>query len=220
MMESHTFPHPLVLLAFAPPPSPPAKKASGAGDPHFRGFDGSRFSVHPAAGEWATVLASERQGFSLTALMAAGPVSGSTLMHAFKFRSGRDFIKAWLEPTGRTSPGKWRLQASANNQAVTGNKRLLSGTTLEFVPGADGVHGRLIIDADFIRVAIIQRWRPQRDTLADFLDVNVDVKRPLALTGILGPSYHRALQRAGAGAVAAAASVGRPAFLSAASESD
>lgn len=200
------------------------------------GFDGSRFSVHPPAGEWATILASQRQGFSLTALvstcslrqrlglfplgtgcssspggrgvmgraragqmrtqvaaasaaiayrpylanmshlrtlhrrghalpcvargrtwplpspplalqMAAGPVRGSTFMRAFKLRSGRDFVKAWLEPTGRDRPGRWRIVAAANNRPVTGNWRLLSGTTLQFVPGALGVHGRLIVDA-------------------------------------------------------------------------
>lgn len=84
---------------------------------------------------------------ALAMQMAAGPVRGSTFMHAFKFRSGRDFIKVWLEPTGRVFPGRWRIRALANNRPVTGNRRLLSGTTLQFVPGAQGVHGRLIIDA-------------------------------------------------------------------------
>ena len=50
--------------------------------------------------------------------------------------------------------------------------------------------------ADVIRLAIIQEWRPRRKELADFLDFNLAVRRPLLLpaTGILGPSYHLTLK--------------------------
>lgn len=77
----------------------------------------------------------------------------------------------------------------------------------------------LLPAAGFIRVAIIQRWRPQRNALADFLDVNLEVRRRLVLpvTGILGPSYRRAVQGAGAGI--AAAILGRPPLLSASGSS-
>ncbi len=70
-------------------------------------------------------------------------------------------------------------------------------------------------------MAIIQRWRPQRGSLADFLDVNLEVKRPLALpvTGILGPSYYRALPKATPGGGVSAASAGPQVFLSASGSS-
>lgn len=55
-------------------------------------------------------------------------------------------------------------------------------------------------------MAFIEKWRPDRGVVAEFLDMNllVRVGLPLPVGGLLGPSYMRAITKAGKGVATAA----------------
>lgn len=183
---------PRIVRPTAPQTPPPGKTASGWGDPHFEGFDGVRFSYHGQPNNWYQLLVAPRQAFSLQTRFVAGRLPGTTVMRAFEFKNGADVISVTL--AGHTSPlpPARRLSASANGSPViAGIAKLKSGTSIEFVPGSKGGHGRVVIEAGFIRIAIIHKWRPNRNALAEFLDFNLSIQQQLRLpvTGLLARSY-------------------------------
>ncbi|KAL4426141.1 hypothetical protein ABPG77_007423 [Micractinium sp. CCAP 211/92] len=142
---------------------------------------------------------------------AAGRIKGTTFMRSFLFVNGSSRIDVeLLAPlAGQTI---WRLTATANGKAVANKATVPRGISILRVPAAYGKFGRVEINAGFTRVVCIQKWRPDRKIVADFLDVNMFATPYLRLpvTGILAPSYNRAVAKAAQGAVAAAAAGGAP----------
>lgn len=51
-----------------------------------------------------------------------------------------------------------------------------------------------------MRFSVIQKWRPNRDEHAEFLDFNIDLTGLLdpPVTGLLAPSYQQAIRTLGA----------------------
>ncbi|KPF41182.1 hypothetical protein IP76_22150 [Rhizobium sp. AAP43] len=133
-------------------------------------------------------------------------MAGTTYMRSFLFVNGTSRVDVELLPP---LPGQtiWRLLATANGQPVADTATIPRGISILRVPAAVGKHGRVEINAGFTRVVIIQKWRPQRRVVADFLDINMFASPFLLkpVTGILAPSYDRAVAKASQGAVAAAA---------------
>ncbi|KAL4459132.1 hypothetical protein ABPG75_013997 [Micractinium tetrahymenae] len=207
-----------------PPPPPPADAAQGYGDPHFMGFDGKKFDYH-GGHTWYPILESKGQSFLFRALFAAGYIPKTTVMSAFELRTKLDTITVNL--TLGVPPVR-QLSARANNRALpAGKMRLLSGTTVEVVPTRVRGIGRVVITTDFIRVVVIQKWRPKLNDHAPFLDFNVFITKQLRLpvTGLLGPSYTAAVlsrlpAATNAGASASAAAVAAVPSLSASATSD
>ncbi|KAL4458524.1 hypothetical protein ABPG75_013389 [Micractinium tetrahymenae] len=206
----------------SPPPKPTATRspppktdASGWNDKHrdgdFKGFDGARFDFNGTPG-WVELLGSARQAFSLKTQFVPyndGPVD--SVMRAFTFQNGTNTIRVDLLPPGQFDcTHTWRLTVAVNGKQLYVDATLPPGIRVKRLPAGRGKHGRVTIDAGFIRVVIIQRWRGTIGASADFLDVNMELAGRLRLpvTGILAPSYMRALQKAGAGAVAGAAAGG------------
>ncbi|KAL4443916.1 hypothetical protein ABPG75_011653 [Micractinium tetrahymenae] len=168
------------------------------------GFDGSRFDYHGTPGTWVELIGSARQGYSLKAKFAAGRIAGTTFMRSFLFVNGTSRVEVELLPP---LPGQtiWRLTASANGRPIADRATVPRGISILRVPAAYGKIGRVEINAGFTRVVCIQKWRPNRKVVADFLDVNMfaspNLRKPV--TGILGPSYNWAV--ASRSAVAGAA---------------
>lgn len=203
----------------APGPPPPVKKARGWGDPHFKGFDGVDFEFRGVPGNWYEVLGSTLPVLSIrTQVQASTRVAGHTFMRAFELRINGAVIIVKLLPPEPAKPAVWRLVAIANGQRVGSTFTLANGIKIDRVAGDIGKFGTVKVNAGFIFISCIQKWRPARNELADFLDINIILYNHLRLpvTGILGPSYERALRSQ---PITAAAGTGLRTPLSAASQS-
>ncbi|KAL4426828.1 hypothetical protein ABPG77_006614 [Micractinium sp. CCAP 211/92] len=208
-----------------PPPPPPIRRAPppivnqahGWGDPHFLGFDKSRFDFHGAPGTWKELLGVPKQQLHLRTQFSAGTkVAHTTYMRVFEFDSGRSSVRVDLLPPLPAAPGVWRITAKADGRPMRpGTLKLGGGVDVTYVPSQRGKHGRVEIEQGNVRIVVIQKWRPNRLVLADFLDLNIAVTGilPLPVTGLLGPSYVKALRASTSGARASAAAL--PTFTAA-----
>lgn len=68
----------------------PPQQGGVVGDPHFKGFNGTRWSYQGKPGTWNPILVFP--GTSLRALFAAGPLPATTVVARFALRNGPDAI--------------------------------------------------------------------------------------------------------------------------------
>ncbi|KAL4431043.1 hypothetical protein ABPG75_006299 [Micractinium tetrahymenae] len=208
-------------------PPPPFQVARGWGDPHFDGFDGSRFDFHGVPGNWYELLGSKAPDMSLkTQVEQSVRLPQYTYMRAFELRINTTIVGIQLLPPLPSKPEVWRIMATANGQPVASTLTLANGIKVDRVAGDIGKFGTVKVNAGFLFISAIQRWRPDRSELAEFLDIDIIVRNRLQLpvTGILGSSYENALSSLPV-AAAVATSPGSalaplPAPLEAQSESD
>ncbi|KAL4424365.1 hypothetical protein ABPG75_001666 [Micractinium tetrahymenae] len=190
-------------------------KAGGWADPHFQGFDGKRFDAHGQPNSWMDLLIAKGSKMGVRAKLATGLMPGSTYMVDVAFTFAGAKYRGTLVNDGTA----WALTATLNGSPLkVGTSWPVAGTKVTFNPGATGKNGRLQIEAGQVRIVVAQMWRADRNALADYLNVGIDLRSQLVgdVTGILAPSYYNALRLADqgiAGQVGAAAV--RPLALSA-----
>jgi len=184
----------------------PVEEASGWGDPHFKGFDGSKFHYHGAPGTWKDLFGSSSPRFNIRTQFAGGTrIPGTTFMRAFDFRAGGGAtatkVDIRLLPPLRGAT-IWRLTATLNGRPVVGTASA-GGFSVTVVPARFGTYGRVVISGKSVRLVAIQKWRPKRLEVADFLDFVVEIKGRLRdpVTGLLAPSYRKAVGSKKAGGV-------------------
>ncbi|KAL4433916.1 hypothetical protein ABPG75_000357 [Micractinium tetrahymenae] len=187
----------------SPPPPPPVKTAQGWGDPHFKGFDGSRFDFHGEP-EWYDVLSSKSPALSLSTRMERSKkYPDTTYMKEYDLTVNNTKVAVSLLAPLPSSPNIWRLAASVNGRVLTpGTTTTPTGIKVTYAAGGVGKYGTAKVEAGFITISMIQKWRPDRAELAEFLDLNIMLfgKLQLPVTGILGPSYTKAVSAAAAAA--------------------
>ncbi|KAL4430997.1 hypothetical protein ABPG75_006253 [Micractinium tetrahymenae] len=165
-----------------------------------------------STGPWHLEGAAGQQGTELQlvhTVLSRHPRGGHHL-HAARhvsFRYGAEVVRAILSdptpsvPSGRLSGTKgtaakgWPLRPGVSTMAG-------GAVRINCVPSQPGRHGRVEIDTGFIRAVVIQKWRPNRGELTDFLDVNIAVTGalPLPVTGLLAPRTWRRCRRPAAAA--------------------
>ncbi|KAL4441880.1 hypothetical protein ABPG77_003796 [Micractinium sp. CCAP 211/92] len=186
--------------ACSSPPPPPVKTAQGWGDPHFRGFDGSRFDFHGQPGKWYDVLSSKSPSLSLsTRVERSIRAPQYTYMKEYDLTVNNTKVAVSLLPPLPSAPDIWRLAASVNGRSLSaGTTTTSTGIKVTFSDGGVGKFGTAKVEAGFITISMIQKWRPDRKELAEFLDLNILLygRLQLPVTGILGPSYTKAAQAA------------------------
>ncbi|KAL4425073.1 hypothetical protein ABPG77_010387 [Micractinium sp. CCAP 211/92] len=183
--------------ACAPPPRPPPPKetAGGWGDPHFKDFNGLIFEFHGVPGNWYELLGSKLPDMSLkTQVQRSVRVPTHTYMRAFELRINTTVINIKLLPPLASKPEVWRIVATANGQPVVSSRTLPNGIKIDRVTGDIGKFGTVKVNAGFMFISAIQKWRPNLNKLADHLDINIILYNRLKLpvTGILAPSYTQA----------------------------
>lgn len=190
-------------------------KAGGWADPHFQGFDGKRFDAHGKANSWMDLLIAKGSKIGVKAKLATGLMPGSTFMVDVAFTYANAKYRCRLVKSGDT----WTMAATLNGNPIrTGTSFPVSGTKVTFFPGSPGKNGRLQIEAGQVRIVVAQMWRADWNALADYLNVGIDLRSQLTgdVTGILAPSYYRALKLADQGiASQVGAASARPLQLSA-----
>ncbi|KAL4432009.1 hypothetical protein ABPG77_000276 [Micractinium sp. CCAP 211/92] len=170
-------------------------KAGGWADPHFQGFDGKRFDAHGKANTWMDLLIAKGSKFGVKAMLANGLMPGSSFMTDIAFTYANAKYRSRLVKDGST----WAMTATLNGRPLKiGTSFPVSGTKVTFFPGSPGKNGRLQIEAGQVRIVVSQMWRADWNALADYLNVGIDLRSQLTgdVTGILAPSYYRALKLA------------------------
>ena len=78
------------------PPSPPPPIANVWGDPHFLGFDGSRFDYHGKAGSTYTLLSATGVKIASLFAHAADTPLDTTVLGSVVFAAGKDVVSVVL----------------------------------------------------------------------------------------------------------------------------
>lgn len=181
----------------AKPPSPRPRPvaptpfaARGWGDPHFVGFDGSRFDFHGRG--WTVLLESHRTDLSVVARLDPWTRPGTTVMRAFHVTAGGVHAivelpnsEAWTAPPTAFADGR-----------PVDRTGLVRGVRIDRNVARPGRDGRIVIERPgLLRIAIVQRWPASLARPADFLNFELVVAPtlPPPVVGLLGPSFVRAV---------------------------
>ncbi|KAG7667873.1 hypothetical protein Ndes2437B_g07915 [Nannochloris sp. 'desiccata'] len=195
-------------IASPPPPKrrsppPPAGGQQGQmwGDPHFNGFDGSKFDYHGTVRQWYTLL-KDGSGLNVQTMFekVAGIKPNTTVAYQIKVNSGKETVRVKLMRYPEATFGKRKLDVyigtATKPVTVTRHvvqKKLSSSMSLEM-----GYHksppAYVLIGTPTMDIVVTLNSHTPRTTkgLNVYLTTKGLLKAPVV--GLLGKTYTRALK--------------------------